>query len=173
MSAAGRIHDQGAVVIEDYTVVNIHDEPGPKTGARVIDLIVVHHSVSATTTTPEQIAAWHKARGFRAPGYHYLIREDERGVWQVIELRRADDVGAHCEGHNAHSIGICVAGDYTRIPLSEGARSALLGALTWGCRAFNLSSAQVKGHGELSATACPGFAMAPIREALDRALSGA
>lgn len=52
------------------------------------------------------ITEWHLKRGFSTIGYHYFIKSDgavERG-------RAEEEVGAHCEGHNARSIGICLAG---------------------------------------------------------------
>lgn len=53
-----------------------------------------------------EIDLWHRDRGFKEIGYHYLIRRDgtkERG--------RADRIpGAHVTGHNATTIGICLIG---------------------------------------------------------------
>lgn len=143
-------------------------------GGREVTEVVVHHSVSATDTTAEQIRAWHLARGFNGPGYHWLIREASPGVWEIVDLRDEALQGAHARGHNPHSLGICVAGDYTRYPLSQGARDQLLGLLTWLCRQLGLEPHQVRGHREVERpgyTECPGFAMDPIRDALGRALS--
>lgn len=89
---------------------------GQKAGRR-ITLIVVH----CAATPPHQdvgaaeIGAWHRKRGFRSIGYHYVIRRNG-----AIETGRAlSRAGAHVQGHNAHSIGICMAGgvsaeDFTR-----------------------------------------------------------
>jgi len=52
------------------------------------------------------IDRWHKARGFNKIGYHYFIKHDG----QVEKGRGLEEVGAHCEGHNKTSIGICLAG---------------------------------------------------------------
>lgn len=72
------------------------------------DLLVVH--CSATRPTQDigvrDITQWHIQRGFDTVGYHYVIRrngEVERG-------RPENAVGAHVRGHNANSIGICLAG---------------------------------------------------------------
>lgn len=76
--------------------------------ARSIDAIVIH-----CAATPEgrpvslaQITAMHKARGFRTVGYHYVILLDGT----VAKGRPEAEVGAHVEGHNAHSIGVCYIG---------------------------------------------------------------
>ena len=150
------------------------DEDVLRLQGREVHEVVVHHSVSATTTTAEQIRAWHKARGFSEPGYHWLLREKSPGVWEIVDLRDEALQGAHARGHNPHSLGICVAGDYTRGPLSQGARDRLLGLLIWLCRQLALGPDQVRGHKETQRpgyTECPGFSMIPIRDALGRALS--
>lgn len=53
-----------------------------------------------------EIKSWHKARGWKTIGYHYVIRRNgliERG-------RSIYKVGAHCAGYNQNSIGICYVG---------------------------------------------------------------
>lgn len=74
---------------------------------RTITRIILHCSAS---DIPMQDAAmidrWHKARGFNKIGYHYFIRHSG----QVEKGRNLEEVGAHCEGYNKDSIGICLAG---------------------------------------------------------------
>lgn len=52
------------------------------------------------------IRRWHKARGFVDVGYHYVVYLDG----SVHEGRPLAQVGAHCRGHNAHSVGVCYVG---------------------------------------------------------------
>jgi len=74
---------------------------------RPITKIVVHTSA----TRPDDVAAhdidrWHKKRGWRGIGYHFVIRLNgalEKG-------RDIAEIGAHVKGHNADSIGICMVG---------------------------------------------------------------
>tara|TARA_R110000868_G_scaffold189695_2_gene433111 strand:- start:159778 stop:160152 length:375 start_codon:yes stop_codon:yes gene_type:complete len=54
----------------------------------------------------EEVRAWHLARGFRDVGYHFIIKRS--GVVEVG--RMMDEVGAHCKGYNAESIGTCLIG---------------------------------------------------------------
>ena len=79
---------------------------------RSITLIIIHCSAVG----PDQISSaakieeWHKERGFKCIGYHYVIRRDG-----TIELGRPEwQVGAHChvkgQNHNKHSIGVCYEG---------------------------------------------------------------
>ncbi len=73
--------------------------------ARMIDTIIIHHSESNDVSV-ETITKWHKKRGFRTIGYHYVIRADGT----VEKGRSIEEAGAHAKGRNAHSIGICVTG---------------------------------------------------------------
>ncbi len=72
------------------------------------DFIVLHCSAtrSSQDVTAAQIRAWHRARGFADIGYHRVIRRDGT----VEEGRPLDAVGAHVEGHNARSVGVCLVG---------------------------------------------------------------
>ena len=76
---------------------------------RNITLIVIHCSAVAPwqQSSAADIDRWHKERGWKyGIGYHYVVRRDGS-----VETGRALDlVGAHCRGHNSHSIGICYEG---------------------------------------------------------------
>lgn len=75
---------------------------------RKIDEIIVH--CSATPRGREVKAAdidhWHRGRGFRCIGYHYVVGLDGR----IERGRPESETGAHCKGHNARSIGVCYVG---------------------------------------------------------------
>ena len=75
---------------------------------RNTDWIVLH--CSATRPVQDigvrEIRSWHKAKGWRDVGYHFVIRRDgsvERG-------RGVDEVGSHVQGRNSRSVGICLVG---------------------------------------------------------------
>ena len=81
---------------------------------RTITLIVIHCSAVRPnqTSSAEEIDEWHKDRGFKCIGYHYVIRRDG-----TIEPGRPEwQIGAHChvkgQNHNKHSIGVCYEGGY-------------------------------------------------------------
>lgn len=76
---------------------------------------VIHHigkipaRLSADKIDAEMINEWHKERGWAGIGYHYAIRTDggiERGRPRWAQ-------GAHDEGENSCTIGICVIGDFS------------------------------------------------------------
>lgn len=75
---------------------------------------VVHHigripaGLGADNIDADRVNDWHIERGWAGIGYHFLIRPNG-----VIEQGRPDyAMGAHDEGENARSIGICVVGDF-------------------------------------------------------------
>ena len=138
---------------------------------RYINDIIVH-----STATPEgrdvtrtDIDAWHKARGWKGIGYHYLVRIDgtiERGC-------AISQPGSHCRGHNAHSIGIAYVGGTdahgrpqdTRTEAQKAAMLKLLAELVkmYHCR--------VHGHRDYAQTDCPSFDAAKEYEGLYRQLA--
>lgn len=129
---------------------------------REIDKILVH-----CTATPEgrevtvaQVTEWHRARGFRTIGYHYLIYLDGT----VHAGRPEPEVGAHCTGYNAHSIGVCYVGGLDRDRLqpkdtrTAAQRESLRRLVSELQRKY--PRATVHGHREFAAKACPCFDVA-------------
>ena len=76
---------------------------------RTITLIILHCSAVRPDqqSSVAQIDTWHRQRGFHlGVGYHYVVRRDG-----TIEPGRPEwMVGAHCQNHNQHSIGVCYEG---------------------------------------------------------------
>ena len=86
---------------------------GLKKSKRRIDLILVHCTATAEGKdfTVSDIRRWHttpkpKGNGWSDIGYHYVIYRDGT----IHEGRSVDISGAHCEGWNAHSIGVVYVG---------------------------------------------------------------
>lgn len=123
-----------------------------------IDLIVIH-----CTATPEgrdvsvaDIDHWHRQRGFRCIGYHYVIGLDGT----IHTGRLLNETGAHCRGHNAHSIGICYVGGldkhfHPKDTRTEAQRAALLRLLTTLKHQYPM--AVIRSHRDLAAKSCPCF----------------
>ena len=125
---------------------------------RQITELIIHCSA-----TPEgkdfsaaDIDRWHRQRGFKMIGYHYVIRLDGT----IEQGRPPEMVGAHCTGHNAHSIGICYIGGLapngrpkdTRTPAQKDSLWALVQALL-----KQFPNATVHGHREFANKDCPCF----------------
>ena len=75
---------------------------------RSITLIIIHCSAVLPwqRSSAKDINIWHKRKGWKCIGYHYVVRRDGS-----IELGRPlEQVGSHCVKHNRYSIGICYEG---------------------------------------------------------------
>ena len=126
---------------------------------RKINEIIIHCAATreGRDFTVEDITRWHKARGFATIGYHYVIYRDG----SIHEGRPLEQIGAHCPGHNKHSIGICYIGGCasdgktpkdTRTPEQKEALLALLRRLK-----ARFPNATIHGHRDFAAKACPSF----------------
>ena len=126
---------------------------------RIINEIIVHCAATreGRDFTVEDITRWHKARGFATIGYHYVIYRDG----SIHEGRPLEQIGAHCVGHNKHSIGICYIGGCasdgktpkdTRTPEQKEALLALLRRLK-----TRFPNATIHGHRDFAAKACPSY----------------
>lgn len=72
-----------------------------------ITAVVLHHA-EASRASVEDINRWHMERGWTGIGYHYYIRKDGK----VYRGRPEWALGAHAQGANDYSIGICCEGSY-------------------------------------------------------------
>ena len=130
---------------------------------RKIDKIILH-----CTATPEgrevtvaDVTAWHKERGFRTIGYHYLVYLDGT----VVCGRREEEIGAHCLGQNAGSIGVCYVGGLDSRGRPKDTRTAAqrvaLRNLVEGLQR-RYPHATLHGHNEFAAKACPCFKISDL-----------
>lgn len=126
---------------------------------RKITEIIIHCSatIEGKDYTVADIDRWHRARGFRKIGYHYVIYRDG----SIHAGRPICETGAHCVGHNAHSIGICYIGGLakdgrtpkdTRTPEQREAMRSLIKQLKQ-----KFPKASMHGHREFAPKACPCF----------------
>lgn len=79
---------------------------------RVIKMIVVHcaDTPEGRNDTIDDIRRWHKQQGWADVGYHYVITLDGT----IQPGRNEDTIGAHCQGFNTNSIGVCYIGGRTK-----------------------------------------------------------
>lgn len=127
---------------------------------RTITLIIIHCSATpeGRSLSFEECRRDHiMHRHFRDIGYHFYITCDGT----VHDGRPIEKVGAHCEGHNSHSIGICYEGglDANGKPAdtrTEAQRKALKSLVERMHRLF--PKALIVGHHDLNPRkACPCF----------------
>ena len=137
-----------------------------KKSKRFINEIIVHCTATreGQDMTVEQIRKDHKMQGWSDIGYHYVIYRDGT----IHEGRNKNLVGAHCEGHNSHSIGVAYVGglEYrpnvpyiqlkpkdTRTPEQKKALRQLLQSLK-----LTYPEATIYGHHDFNKKkACPSF----------------
>lgn len=116
---------------------------------------VIHHSGGPVTQTVRAIQDWcmnepPHGRGFSDIDYNFLVRGS---TGEIYEGRGWDVVGSHTVGYNTTGIGVCVIGNNE--PLSDAAKDALLWLHAEGERRAG-RNLTVRGHGQLTATGCPG-----------------
>lgn len=125
---------------------------------RQIKQIIVHCSATreGRNHTIADIERWHKEQGYREVGYHYVIHLDGT----IHTGRKEEEIGAHCLGKNATSIGICYIGGLnaygepkdTRTDKQKAALLTLLKKLKQ-----KYPKAKVYGHRDFAKKDCPCF----------------
>lgn len=126
---------------------------------RRITEIIVHCSATpeGRPHTVGDIRAWHKQRGFKDVGYHYIIYLDG----SIHAGRNEAEIGAHCTGHNRYSIGVCYIGGMTKDmkaakdTRTEAQKKSLLQLLRQLKKKY--PQAKIYGHRDFAAKACPSF----------------
>lgn len=127
---------------------------------RTITEFIIHCSatIEGTPITVEDIDLWHREKGCKEIGYHYVIYLDG----SIHRGRACEKVGAHCIGHNKQSIGICYIGGLdkngkpkdTRTPQQTRALTTLLQTLR-----LIYPMATTHGHNEFANKDCPCFSV--------------
>lgn len=126
---------------------------------RKINKIIIHCSATpeGRDYTVTDIDRWHKQRGWKGIGYHYVVYRDG----SVHTGRDVEEIGAHCTGQNANSIGICYIGGLaadgktpkdTRTPKQKTALRDLVKRLQ-----AKYPNITIHGHNEYANKACPCF----------------
>lgn len=137
---------------------------------RKINKIIIHCSASDFGNA-QRIREWHtagegnnKGNGWSDIGYHYVINngkvfKDDKINQRVqdgfIEKGRDDSIaGAHTQGQNSNSIGICLVGNKDFTEEQFNSLNTLLDSLL---KAYNLTKNDVYGHYNFSSKTCPNF----------------
>lgn len=127
---------------------------------RQVSEIILHCSATpeGRHVSVEEIRRWHvEGNGWKDIGYHYVILLDGT----VQPGRPEYQIGAHCSGHNAKSIGVCYVGGCaadgvtpkdTRTPAQKVALRKLVAGLQ-----MRYPASTVHCHNEFANKACPSF----------------
>lgn len=125
---------------------------------REISEIIIHCSATKAGQDfrAKDIDIWHRARGWRKIGYHYVIDLDGT----IEEGRKEHEIGAHCRDHNAQSIGICYVGGLNWLGMPADTRTNRQKHSLWKLITElkeRYPNATVHGHNEFARKACPCF----------------
>lgn len=113
------------------------------------DEIILHHA-EASRASVEEVNRWHLERGWTGIGYHFYIRKDGR----IYRGRPEWAVGAHAQGHNSRSVGICCEGSFMSETMPKAQFDALVGLVREEMAKY--PGAKVLRHRDVNSTDCPG-----------------
>lgn len=125
---------------------------------RNINLIIIHctATMEGLDFKAKDIDLWHKQKGWKGIGYHYVIDLDG-----TVEKGRPDaEIGAHCVGKNKNSIGIVYVGGLDKNGRPKDTRTEAQKEALWELLRVLLvkyPKAVIKGHNNFSNKACPCF----------------
>nr|WP_296029450.1 N-acetylmuramoyl-L-alanine amidase [uncultured Dorea sp.] len=111
--------------------------------------MILHHA-EASHCTAEDIHRWHLNNGWAGAGYHFLVRKDG----SIYRLRPENKVGAHAQGANSDSIGICFEGSYMTETMPQAQINAGKELVAYLKKKYNIS--KVQAHRDVCSTSCPG-----------------
>ena len=121
--------------------------------------IIWHHTADPSPAPQfDKINEAHKARGFPISklgyyvGYHFLI--EPNGT--IRTARKLDEIGAHDEGENVNSLGIALAGNFTRQTVSEGQSISAAKLIASIRKTIPIPITRIEPHRWDDATQCPG-----------------
>ena len=160
---------------------------------RPVNQIIIHCSASANgnslltgslkagnLVTPIQtLDGWHRTRGFKrsaefrkrqnpaltSVGYHYVIYTDGT----IVTGRHLDEIGAHVQGNNGKSLGVCMIGTDAFSAQQWAALTTLIKSLksvfpNAAVRGHRDCSPDLNGDGQVTRNEwlkiCPGFDVA-------------
>ena len=121
--------------------------------------IIWHHSADASERNQfNKVNEYHRTRNFPLSargyycGYHYFIEPDGT----IIKAREENEIGAHDQGENSNSLGICLAGNFSlKYPTELQTASAALLIKQIRTR-LNIPITRIEPHRWDDDTECPG-----------------
>ncbi len=118
-----------------------------------IRTIVIHHTATSTTITPERIASYQVTRkGMPGIGHHFYVSANG-AIYQTNRLETESD---HAFDRNRSSIGVCFTGNFSKsvprtVQLEAGAKLC-----AWLLGSLGLSTTSIVGVSEFADTESPG-----------------
>lgn len=123
------------------------------------DLVIIHHTADTYSGKQYQkINEYHRQRwNFKSElgsyvGYHWLIEKDG----EMVKCRNMSEEAAHTRGHNTHSIGVALAGNFDEEYPTESQLNTLQTLLDYIFIDRRWKITDIAFHKEFADTACPG-----------------
>jgi N-acetylmuramoyl-L-alanine amidase len=155
---------------------------------RRIDWIVVHTAAAANAQgqpvyqCAKTIHEYHVGHnGWKKGGYHAVIQQDGLIARDPAFTRTDEEVGAHAQGLNAHTLGVCVTGHGDFADFTDLQKLSLYELLLSWCQKYGLEADHIVGHRETESIGgppvhktCPGLKvnMVDIRAKVEGMLRG-
>lgn len=112
--------------------------------------IVIHHSATEVSKSPEEIHKIHLEKGWSGIGYHFYIKKDGT----IYKGREENVIGAHAKGANYNTLGICVEGNFEKDGLKEKQKNSLINLGAYLSLKYPIKD--VIMHRDVVDTLCPG-----------------
>ena len=122
---------------------------GPLTKRNSTKYIILHHR--AGNGDAESIHNLHLSNGWTGIGYHFYVRKDG----SIYRGRPVETVGAHCQGQNNHSVGVCFEGNFENEKTMSAAQVESGRTLVTYIKTL-YPNAEVKRHKDFGGSTCPG-----------------
>jgi hypothetical protein len=169
-------------VIRGISFIVLHTCGAAKRGVAIHQPVGVvrafHKLPKAKYDAKKKLVPGTGGRGFFDLGYHWYVEENGSGHQGRIESRR----GAHVEGFNHHTLGLCVSGHGDIESWNPEQMAEVLRKCEEWCRTYKLEAWRVIGHNETDDhggppvfKTCPGnlICLPTIREKLAERLTRA
>ena len=112
--------------------------------------IIIHHSASDNDDV-WSIHNYHvNVNKWNGIGYHFVIHQNG----DVYEGRPINTIGAHAQGENSDSIGICVCGNLDKNNMTKEQEQSLKELLVYIRNIYG--ELQLMRHSDVNNTTCPG-----------------
>lgn len=167
-AAGSTTNSGGGLLIRDPALVfrTLH----PLDPKRVRHVVIHHTSNSNPRWGVAECHKSHIARGWSGIGYHYFIEQDGAVYYGRADAAQ-DWIGAHVEGHNSTSVGICLDGNYSvQYPTIDNLNVvARVAAML--LRRYKLKAEAIRYHSQLANKDCPGRNFEKIEDFRRRVIS--
>jgi N-acetylmuramoyl-L-alanine amidase len=133
------------------------------------ELVVIHHTanINGLWGVRECHQSHIHDRGWSGIGYHYFIEKNGKAYYGRAD-EDGDFIGAHVEGYNSRSVGICLAGHYDKEVPTEANLDVVAQLAAMLLRRYGLGVDAIRYHIDLNTDkSCPGSKFEP-REAFKK-----